>query len=690
VPMHEVGMDAKGSRLMTSWCLKPLAIFPDQPLDEVKEYFGERIGLYFAFMQHLVRCLVLPSCVGAAVLLGGLYLDHAYGEEVMDNHLSAAYSMFTLVWISCVAKLWRNTEARLAFEWSAQEHEASEGERPEFRGVSDARGIYSRVGYFVDLEEETELFEHAPLNKRFTKMERLRRTALSYLIVVPVASITMAAVSSILAYRTSLQFAFAAIDVIHLEAWNVRIDFSSDEHVELDFEEAHRRLAASAGVANPPPLSDSVGATSAVPSLAVIKAPSEWMITAAGILGGVLMALTIQITNRLYRAVAVWLNDWENHRTATEYEDALILKTFTFQAVNSYFALCYVSFVQSLELNIFPAWLPWSLDDVFCHDMDHFLTKDAQKIRDEHAGSNPYCMAELSSMLIGMSVVSQFVGKLVEVVVPRLQSVCRKNAIREQAKADNKAKELAAALQMAKQTGGIAASGAEEAAVPAKLSFYERQILRAPYDVQDDIFKEYNRTLIQLGYVVLFAPAFPLASLVSYFSFLFEIRTDAYKLLAVSQRPRYRGCQDIGSWMTVIEALAVMCVLTNVGIIGYTSTTFTRSLPLYLFGLEVVDKESKLLGLVILVGLILSVRAVINCFLPDYPIEIAEKQARRAWRRKVTATKQRLPAGEQFVVFGSGAIGKPREQWDDGELDAKFRRQLDVMLPPAAAETMNA
>ena len=30
----------------------------------------------------------------------------------MDNHLSAAYSMFTLVWISCVAKLWRNTEVR--------------------------------------------------------------------------------------------------------------------------------------------------------------------------------------------------------------------------------------------------------------------------------------------------------------------------------------------------------------------------------------------------------------------------------------------------------------------------------------------------------------------------------------------------------------------------------------------------
>ena len=40
------------------------------------------------------------------------------------------------------------------------------------------------------------------------------------------------------------------------------------------------------------------------------------------------------------------------------YEDALILKTFTFQAVNSYFALCYVSFVQSVECRLDPSCQP--------------------------------------------------------------------------------------------------------------------------------------------------------------------------------------------------------------------------------------------------------------------------------------------------------------------------------------------
>ena len=50
------------------------------------------------------------------------------------------------------------------------------------------------------------------------------------------------------------------------------------------------------------------------------------------VLGGILLAIVIAITNGAYRLLAVRLNEWENHRTATAYEDALIVKTFTFQA----------------------------------------------------------------------------------------------------------------------------------------------------------------------------------------------------------------------------------------------------------------------------------------------------------------------------------------------------------------------
>lgn len=40
---------------------------------------------------------------------------------------------------------------------------------------------------------------------------------------------------------------------------------------------------------------------------------------------------------------------------------------------------------------------------------------------------------------------------------------------------------------------------------------------------------EFNRIVVMLGYLVLFAPAFPAAPFLCYVAFLFEIRTDAYK-----------------------------------------------------------------------------------------------------------------------------------------------------------------
>jgi hypothetical protein len=42
---------------------------------------------------------------------------------------------------------------------------------------------------------------------------------------------------------------------------------------------------------------------------------------------------------------ASYLNNWENHRTESEYEDALIAKLFFFQFVNSYSSCFYIAFI---------------------------------------------------------------------------------------------------------------------------------------------------------------------------------------------------------------------------------------------------------------------------------------------------------------------------------------------------------
>jgi hypothetical protein len=33
-------------------------------IDEIKDYFGERIGLYFAYLQHYVEALMVPALFG--------------------------------------------------------------------------------------------------------------------------------------------------------------------------------------------------------------------------------------------------------------------------------------------------------------------------------------------------------------------------------------------------------------------------------------------------------------------------------------------------------------------------------------------------------------------------------------------------------------------------------------------------
>lgn len=51
--------------------------------------------------------------------------------------------------------------------------------------------------------------------------------------------------------------------------------------------------------------------------------------------------------NFIYGKVARWLNNWENHETDTKYSDALSIKLFIFQFVNSYNSLIYIAFFKS-------------------------------------------------------------------------------------------------------------------------------------------------------------------------------------------------------------------------------------------------------------------------------------------------------------------------------------------------------
>ena len=108
----------------------------------------------------------------------------------------------------------------------------------------------------------------------------------------------------------------------------------------------------------------------------------------AGIIASILNALQIQVFNLIYGDLAIALNNYENHRTDTEYEDALIAKTFIFQFVNSFASLFYIGFIKP------------------------FIPKI-----DRCVGS---CMAELQTSLGTIFLIQLTVGNITAVAVPAI------------------------------------------------------------------------------------------------------------------------------------------------------------------------------------------------------------------------------------------------------------------------------
>jgi hypothetical protein len=70
----------------------------------------------------------------------------------------------------------------------------------------------------------------------------------------------------------------------------------------------------------------------------------------------------------------------------------------------------------------------------------------------------------------------------------------------------------------------------------------------------------------------MFVAAFPLATVMSFVNNYIEMRVDAWKLCQITRRPEPRSAEDIGTWMVILQIMAVFAVMVNSGIIAFTGT----------------------------------------------------------------------------------------------------------------------
>jgi len=77
--------------------------------------------------------------------------------------------------------------------------------------------------------------------------------------------------------------------------------------------------------------------------------------------------------------------------------------------------------------------------------------------------------------------------------------------------------------------------------------------------------------LVQFGYVVLFAPAFPLAALICLLNNIVEIRLDALNFLLAFRRPLPVRQARTRQYDRFMDALLRLAVLSNGALLAFTS-----------------------------------------------------------------------------------------------------------------------
>lgn len=192
----------------------------------------------------------------------------------------------------------------------------------------------------------------------------------------------------------------------------------------------------------------------------------------AGTVASLLNAVQIQVMNVVYGSLAVRLNEYENHRTETIYEDALIGKTFVFQFVNSFASLFYISFVKPYIQDFDPCTARYAF--FFSCSLLSFISNSSSCMTELQTALGTIFLTRLATgNVLKVNEIGRFVTSVMvlvmQILLPWLDARARRKA----------------------ETKGIKASDGK------KLSEVEKLFMLAPFTGLD-LFADFSSMVIQV------------------------------------------------------------------------------------------------------------------------------------------------------------------------------------------------
>jgi len=117
-------------------------------IQKVRDYFGERIAMYFLFMSHFIKWLILPSIFGTVLWVVGV----VYGTP--DNVTGVLVCIGMSFWCIFFVHFWRRNEATHAVKWGTLGMGSSlEPARPTFFGTARINPVSGRIDRYYPWSE---------------------------------------------------------------------------------------------------------------------------------------------------------------------------------------------------------------------------------------------------------------------------------------------------------------------------------------------------------------------------------------------------------------------------------------------------------------------------------------------------------------------------------------------------------
>ncbi|XP_051049447.1 anoctamin-1 isoform X3 [Phodopus roborovskii] len=507
-----------------------------QPIDLVRKYFGEKVGLYFAWLGAYTQMLIPASIVGVIVFLYGCAtVDEnipsmemcdqrhnitmcplcdktcsywkmssacatARASHLFDNPATVFFSVFMALWAATFMEHWKRKQMRLNYRWDLtgfEEEEEAVKDHP--RAEYEARVLEKSLRKESRNKEKRRSGPEEPTNKWKQRV----RTAMAGVKLTDKVKLTWR--DRFPAYFTNL------VSIIFM----IAVTFAIVLGVII------YRISTAAALA-----------MNSSPS---VRSNIRVTVTATAV---IINLVVIILLDEVYGCIARWLTKIEVPKTEKSFEERLTFKAFLLKFVNSYTPIFYVAFFKGRFVG-----RPGDYVYIF------------RSFRMEECAPGGCLMElciQLSIIMLGKQLIQ---NNLFEIGIPKMKKFIRYLKLRRQSPSDR------------------------EEYVKRKQR-YEVDFNLEPFA---GLTPEYMEMIIQFGFVTLFVASFPLAPLFALLNNIIEIRLDAKKFVTELRRPVAIRAKDIGIWYNILRGVGKLAVIINAFVISFTSDFIPRLVYLYMY-----------------------------------------------------------------------------------------------------------